>query len=359
MSPVRRRQPISPPKSSAGKVPTRNPAPRPRAATPSTRPAQTRQTDSFQAAQTKKPAAVPVQTRVNDLSKAINAWSGYAGSLASVGNFVADKKLGSTAASMKNLTRVFNSVAAEKAVVARGYQRGISQMRNLLKNPAVASNPQLAARIKNQLATTLNIAKGHLAKYDKPLDTMRGAFRRHDGIFKALDNTSKGLAKAGQALAVLGAVTNGVSAGLDSAAQTKLGKVLDGVTAGSLNYFFGAAVGTTPVGIAVGAVDAFTGNNLANTLNSLSTTVATMGEYVTTGSTKGLEELAAKQQKGDYGFIIQGAASAGNALTTLGDPQKMQGFADAMARGDGGPIGRFGNALGEGFFNIYQNLGGR
>lgn len=300
-----------------------------------------------------------ISERINDVSKAVNAWSGYAGSVGAYASAGVDRKLASTTAGMKNLTRTFNSLAAEKAVVGRGYQTSIKQMQSLLKNPVVLKDADLTRRIKNQLTSTVDIAKTHLAKYDKPLGTMKSMFKENKAVFDKLDDVSKKLAKTGQALSALGAVTNGLSAGLDSAAETKLGKLVDGVTAGSLNYFFGAAIGTTPVGMAVGALDAFTGNNLSNTLNSLSTTVATMGEYVATGSTKGLQDLAEKQRKGDFGFIIQGANAAGTALTTLGNPQKMQEFADSMARGDGGPIGRFGNALGEGLFGLYRAAGGR
>ncbi len=302
---------------------------------------------------------ISIAERINEVSKSVNLWSGWAGSVASYATAGADLGKTLSAGKRKTLVRGFASLAAERAVVARGYQTSIKQMQSLLKNPVVVKNADLTRRIQKQILTTTDIAKKHLGTFDKPLQTMNTVLKENKAVLAKLDDATKKLAKTGQGLAVLGAFTNGLSAGLDSAAETKLGKIVDGVTAGSLNFFFGAAIGSTPVGMAVGALDSFTGNNLSNTLNSLSTTVVTVAEYATTGSTKGLEDLAAKQRKGDFGFIIQGSSAAGEALTTLGDPRKMQEFSDAMARGDGGPIGRFGNALGEGFFGIYQSLGGR
>ncbi len=295
------------------------------------------------AGKTVKPNPLEQASKVSGL---INQVGGFAGAV----HYALDKKFNlegrvqTTAAGLEKALNDRAHIATGRRLVAQGFDKSIGQINNLLKNPVVKKHPEVAKRLQGQLQTVQNLKAQKLAPFDKALGRLNTAIQANAPKLASLSKHAQAMKLVGDALTLTGAVTNGVSAGINSPAQTRVGKVVDGLLSGIANQ----ALGKAPGAGAVGALDAVTGQHISNALNGSIGTAVTVAEAVITRDTRGLEELVRKSQAGDYGALFQGASGAGQAIASLGDPAAQQRFIQDAASGKYGPIGQFGNALGDG-----------
>jgi LysM repeat protein len=298
----------------------------------------------------------PLQQAAN-ISSNINTWGGYAGALHYKLNQTLnlEGKLQNTQAGVDTALKQRANIAVGRELVSRGFDKTIQQTTSLLNNPIVQKDAGLVSRLQNQLRIATQAKADALKPFNASIDRLNHFLIANGSKLANLSKQAKAFAAIGDTLTYAGGITNGFSVAVNSPATTQAGKVVDGILAGVVNVGFGKA---TPLA-GIGAVDAITGQNVANSLNGVVATAVTVTEATLTGDTQGLRNLAAKTQNGDYGAFLQAGNAAGNALVSLESASTRERYVEDAAAGKYGPVGQFGNALGEGLFNIYHNLGGR
>jgi hypothetical protein len=337
-------------------LPTEPPKPKPPAPEVKARTPGFSGDSSFQVADARAKGAekaeqkTPLQ-QASDVSSTINSWGGAAGSLL----YALDKKL-NIGARLQNTQQGVNTalnnranIAVGRELVERGFDKTIGQINNLLKNPTVQKHPKVVAQLRSQLQVATRLKADKLKPFDSALRRMDDFLAANKSKLANLSKQARALGAIGDALTAAGAATNGFSVAANSPAQTRAGKVVDGVLAGVTNYLFGKGPGLA----GLGAADAVTGQHVSNALNGVVGTAVTMAEAAVTGDTAGLEALASKSQNGDYGIFLQAGNAAGNAIASLGDPSARERFVQDAAAGKYGVVGQFGNALGEGLGRLF------
>jgi LysM repeat protein len=298
----------------------------------------------------------PLQQAAN-VSSNVNTWGGYAGALHYKLNQTLnlESKLQNTQDGVNTALKQRANIAVGRELVSRGFDKTIQQTTRLLNNPIVQKDAGLVSRLQNQLQIAKHAKADALKPFNASIDRLNHFLIANGSKLTSLSKQAKAFAAIGDTLTIAGGVTNGFSVAVNSPATTQAGKVVDGILAGVVNVGFGKA---TPLA-GIGAVDALTGQNVANSLNGVVATAVTVTEATLTGDTQGLKSLAEKTQNGDYGAFLQAGNAAGNALVSLESAASRERYVEDAAAGKYGPVGQFGNALGEGLFNIYSNLGGR
>jgi hypothetical protein len=287
------------------------------------------------------------------ISSQINTWSGWAGTLhAGMTRNLDQGRLPNTQWGVDTALRQRADLTVGRQMVSRGFDQTTQQITRLLNNPIVQKDAALVGRLQNQLRTALQLKGDALKPYDASIRHLNQFLSRNQPLLANLSKASKAYAAIGDTLVVVGGVTNGFSVAANSPATTQTGKVIDGVLAGAVN----AAFGKTPTMGPIGAVDAITGQNVANTLNGVVAGTVLFAEMILTNDTRGYSNFAAKAQKGDYGAFLQAGNAAGNAIVSLENPATRERFVQDAAAGNYGPFAQFGNALGEGLANLYLGV---
>lgn len=134
---------------------------------------------------------------------------------------------------------------------------------------------------------------------------------------------------AGTALNVAGGVLTGVDQYNNSNAQTTTGRATSATGAGSLAVAVGAR---HPYLAAADAAANLLGapETPSNVLNRSVDTIATVGEGLITGDTRGMENLHQRNLRGDHGPVFQAAAEAGDFWAEHGVAGGLSMFGDAV-----------------------------
>lgn len=142
-------------------------------------------------------------------------------------------------------------------------------------------------------------------------------------------NTSARIHTASSALNVAGGVLTGVSQYQNSNAQSTAGRTVSATGAGSLAVAVGAR---HPYLAAADAAASLLGSpeTPSNVLNRSVDTIATVGEGLITGDTRGMESLHQRNLRGDHGPVFQAAAEAGEFWAEHGIVGGLRQFGDAV-----------------------------
>lgn len=142
-------------------------------------------------------------------------------------------------------------------------------------------------------------------------------------------NTASRIRTAGNVLNVAGGVLTGVDQYNNSNAQTTVGRTTSATGAGSLAVAVGAR---HPYLAAADAAANLLGapETPSNVLNRSVDTIATVGEGLITGDTRGMESLHQRNLRGDHGPVFQAAAEAGDFWADHGVVGGLEMFGDAV-----------------------------
>ena len=108
-------------------------------------------------------------------------------------------------------------------------------------------------------------------------------------------------------LMLVGAAVETYAGVVDSNAQTKGGKALNGVLGGAS----GALVMANPL-VAIGDLALPTGYKLSETFRGSAGVITSIAEGAVTGDTRAMEKFHTRSKNGDYGVVIQAASEAGD-----------------------------------------------
>lgn len=298
-------------------------------------------------------AASPIE-QAKAANAQLNTWIGQAGA-AQVG---VDKALQTAIQNGKPTLQQYEALVKQRANVAvqarmatEGLNKSIQQTERLLANPIVQKDAALVGSLKRELDIAKSVRKDIVGPFQKSyarLGNQIAEVGRKTGHLQKLSQASKNWARVGDGLAYASGITTGLLVGMDSAAQSQIGKFVSGTVAGTVNTLFNKNLG------GVAAVDALTGSHVSNALNGVSETLVVGAEAIATGKLDGLYSLNEKMANGSYGGFIQAGSAAGHGIEAIFDPDKREDFVKRAERGDlGGFIGQFGNALGEGLGRLF------
>jgi hypothetical protein len=122
-------------------------------------------------------------------------------------------------------------------------------------------------------------------------------------------NFANWLKRGSTGLDALGAGATALGQGMDSSAETMIGKITSGGAAGAFSW----ATRNNPYVFAADMVGMATGvDGPSVIMNSSFESIAVAGEGLITGSTGGMESLHQRQLNGDFGIVFREAAQAGD-----------------------------------------------